>query len=219
MPRSPSRPRPPRSRSTSGRCLAAPPGARRGSQAVDARDYRYMLGAPGGRARKRGTRTGRRARHAPRVRRPGRLRTTTRDHVGRALAGDARPRSDISKRTINKHRQLVCSVLGLRRPAPGALRRHGATWRPEPPKRREADPGVLDFYEPEEVFALARAAATGRAPRSESARPSRTRKLRERQRADEQDAALYTVAAFTGMRFGRVARAALATHQLRARDS
>ena len=70
-------------------------------------------------------------------------------------------------------------------------------------KRREPDPGVLDFYEPEEVAALVRAAAGGR--HRDPARPAVSEAERlERRRADEQDAALFTVAAFTGLRMGEL---------------
>jgi integrase len=70
-------------------------------------------------------------------------------------------------------------------------------------KRREPDDTPIDFYESEEVMALARAAAGGlhRDPR----RPAVTAEQQlERARADEQDSALYVVAAFTGLRLGEL---------------
>jgi integrase len=161
-------------------------------------DYRYMLADPNAEPRKRGKRTA-----GARVMRQfgGQLvEDITREQVERWLA--KMDHEAISKRTINKHRQLVCSVLGYAAQHP---ERYGVTENvaARTAKRREADPGVLDFYEPEEVFALARAARQGahRDPRRPAVSDA---ELRERQRADEQDAALYTVAAFTGMRAGEL---------------
>ena len=70
-------------------------------------------------------------------------------------------------------------------------------------KRREPDVPPIDFSEPEEVLALARAAREGlhRDPR----RPAISAvEAEERRRADEQDAALFLVAAFTGLRMGEL---------------
>ena len=115
-----------------------------------------MLGAPGDSARKRGRR-----RAGARI---------MREFGGQAIdsiAGSQVERwletldaDDISKRTVNTYRQLVCSVLehAARRPERYGLSTNVARLTP---KRREPDPGVLDFYEPEEVAALARAARAG----------------------------------------------------------
>jgi integrase len=70
-------------------------------------------------------------------------------------------------------------------------------------KRREAPPAVLDFYDPEEVAALARAARAG--AHRDASRPAVSDAEREeRRRADNQDAALFVVAAFTGLRMGEL---------------
>ena len=70
-------------------------------------------------------------------------------------------------------------------------------------KRREMPAAVLDFYEPEEVEALARAAAAG------LHRPPPTRRLSAdelewRAWEDRQDGELYRMAAYTGMRMGEL---------------
>lgn len=90
----------------------------------------------------------------------------------------------MSRRNVNKHRQVVCSILehAVVRPDDYALAVNVAR---ATSKRREGDADVLDFYDPEEVMALARAA-------------------RERLVAGEQDAALYVVAAYSGLRLGEL---------------
>jgi integrase len=70
-------------------------------------------------------------------------------------------------------------------------------------KRREPPPAVLDFYEPEEVEQLARAAALG-AHRVPTAASIGADELEARRAEDEQDAQLYRVAAYTGLRLGEL---------------
>ena len=158
--------------------------------------YRLMLARPGEPARKRGLRTAGRivGEFAGRE-----LRSITTAQVERFLARlDTEP---VSKRTINKHRQVVCSILehAARRERFG-IRENVAR---ATAKRREPPTGVLDFYEPEEVAALARAAREGR--HRDPRRPAVSEaEARERRLADGQDAALYTVAAFTGLRLGEL---------------
>jgi len=70
-------------------------------------------------------------------------------------------------------------------------------------KRREPPPAVLDFYEPEEVEHLAMAAERG------AHRTRRSAKIGEaesgaRRTEDLQDAALYRIAAYTGLRLGEL---------------
>jgi integrase len=161
-------------------------------------DYRYMLRTPHAEPRKRGRR-----RAAGRVLAEfgGRaIDTITTAQVERWL--ERLDAQDISKRTVNKHRQVVCSVLehAVRRPD-----RYGITTNVAraAPKRREPEPGVLDFYEPEEVAALARAARSG--AHRDPSRPAKSASERaERRLADGQDAALFVVAAFTGLRMGEL---------------
>ncbi|MDP9385846.1 MAG: site-specific integrase [Actinomycetota bacterium] len=156
-------------------------------------DYRYMLAPVDALARKRGraaaARIMRALGHRP-------LASITKPDVARFLAPlDAEP--GMGPRTVNKHRQVLCSVFEhamredtFRLPANPA---RGTD------KRREPDARPIDFYEPEEVLALARAAREGlhRDPRRPGVTPE---EIVERRRADEQDAALYLVAAFTGLR-------------------
>jgi integrase len=159
---------------------------------------RYMLGAPGTGPRKRGKR-----------RSEGRIlsefggqpiATITTEQVERWL--ERLDQGPLSKRTINTYRQVVCSVLeyAVRRPGRYGLTTNVARLTS---KRREPDPGVLDFYEPEEVMALARAAAVG-AHRDPSRPAVSDRERAERRLADEQDSALFIVAAFTGLRMGEM---------------
>src|SRR4051794_38580959 len=160
--------------------------------------YRYMLRPPNAPSRKRGRRKA-----------GGRvlaefggqsLASITTTQVERWLARlDEQP---ISKRTVNIHRQLVCSILehATRNPERYGIEVNVAR---ATSKRREADPAVLDFYEPEEVAALARAARAG--AHRDPSRPAVSDAERdERRRADDQDAALFMVAAFTGLRMGEL---------------
>lgn len=160
-------------------------------------DYRYMLAPVETLPRKRGrapaARIMRAFGHRP-------LASITAPDVGRFLARlDAEP--EMGPRTVNKHRQVLCSVFEH------AMR--ADTFRlPLNPargtdKRREPDAVPIDFYEPEEVLALARAAREGL--HRDSRRPAVTpEEVVERRRADEQDAAIYIVAAFTGLRLGEL---------------
>jgi len=162
------------------------------------KSYRYMLRAPGDSPRKRGRRKA-----GGRVMREfgGQpIARITTAQVERWLSRlDEQP---ISKRTINIHRQLVCSVLEHAVPRPDQYGIQTNVARATS-KRCEPDPVVLDFYEPEEVAALARAARA-----SEHRDPSRPAisdaEREERRRADDQDAALFIVAAFTGLRMGEL---------------
>lgn len=160
-------------------------------------DYRQMLTRQDAKARKRGRRTAGRVMAAFGGHQ---LRSITTGQVERFLA-----RLDteaISKRSVNKHRQVVCSILehAVRRPERFGITENVAR---ATAKRREPPAGVLDFYEPEEVAALARAARDGRY--RDPNRPAISEdERRERRLANEQDAALYTVAAFTGLRLGEL---------------
>ena len=71
-------------------------------------------------------------------------------------------------------------------------------------KRRELPPAVLDFFEPEEIEALARAAQAGAPPRRSAVRARSGRESSGAAWEDRQDAELYRVAAYTGMRLGEL---------------
>ena len=160
-------------------------------------DYHYMLTPVDTVPRKRG-----------RTRNPRLMRAfgsrplagiTTAD-VARFLRElDAEP--GVTPRTVNKHRQLLCSVFKhamredtFKLPSNPAL----AT-----DKRREPDLRPIDFYEPEEVLALARAARAG-AHRDPSRPAVSAAEAADRARADDQDAAIFIVAAFSGLRLGEL---------------
>ena len=70
-------------------------------------------------------------------------------------------------------------------------------------KRREPPPAVLDFYETEEVEAIARAAEAG-ADREVTKLTYDDSELAARAQEDLQDAELFRVAAYTGLRLGEL---------------
>ncbi len=128
------------------------------------------------------------------------LTAITSSDVARFLARlDAEP--SMGPRTVNKHRQVLASVFAhaMRVDTFGlAVNPVAAT-----DKRREPDDRPIEFYEPEEVIALAAAARDGhhRDPRRPAVTPE---EVAERRRADEQDATLFLVAASTGLRLGEL---------------
>jgi hypothetical protein len=98
--------------------------------------------------------------------------------AGRPPEGFLTPDEDLEPRTVNKHRQVLWSVLELAR-EPAERDREGrrvgggfgvATDNPVTPdtKRRQPTRGRLEVYAPEEVLALARAACATRSSRSRS---------------------------------------------------
>ena len=70
-------------------------------------------------------------------------------------------------------------------------------------KRRQPPPAVVDFYEPEEVEAVARAAEVG-AHRDVAKLAYEESEQAARALEDRQDAELYRVAAYTGLRLGEL---------------
>ena len=104
-------------------------------------------------------------------------------------------------RTVNRHRQLISAAFNYAtREDTYAIARNPAAGTT---KRREPPPAVLDFYEPDEVETLARAAQLGA---HRTARPDRIGddELAARRREDSQDADLYRIAAYTGLRLGEL---------------
>jgi integrase len=161
-------------------------------------DYDYLLTAPDAPARKQG----RRSSNGRVLREFGgqELHTISSNQIERWLA-----RLDdlgLGKRTVNKHRQLLSSVLGFaaNRPDRYGISENVAT---AVPVRREPDRSALDFYEPGEIQMLADAARMGahHAP----SRPARSlAKRRIRRAEDQRDAALYVLAAYVGLRLGEL---------------
>jgi hypothetical protein len=146
-------------------------------------DYRYLLApvgsAPGRRGRAPAARIMRAFGERP-------LFEITPAEVGRYLASlDADP--TIGPRTVNKHRQVLCTVFEH-------AMREDTFGLPSNParrtdKRREPDAKPIDFYEVEEVLALVRAARAGL--HRDPSRPAVSAEDHaERDRCDEQDAAL-----------------------------
>jgi integrase len=128
-----------------------------------------------------------------------RLRDVTTSQVAAFLRG--LDRSGISPRSVNKHRQVLAAMFAY------ACREDTYALPANPvkgtSKRREMPAAVLDFYEPEETEALARAAACG-AHRGTPVYGIDDDELEWRAWEDRQDAELYRVAAYTGMRLGEL---------------
>lgn len=160
-------------------------------------DHRYYLAPANAAPRKRGkppaARIMKKFGHRP-------LASIGKIEIARFLMRlDAEP--GITPRTVNKYRQILHSVFEY------AMREETFALEVNPvrgiDKRREPDVRPIDFYEAEEVFALARAAELG--AHRDPSRPAVTQaEIDERRRADLQDAALFLVAAFTGLRMGEL---------------
>lgn len=104
----------------------------------------------------------------------------------------------LSPRSVNQHRQLLCSIYGYacREDTFGLAENPAA--RTE--KRRESDPSEIVTYTPAEVEAIAAAARMG-AHRDSKLKLSAA-ELETRRLEDDQDACLILVAAFCGLRMG-----------------
>jgi integrase len=126
------------------------------------------------------------------------LRITTRE-VANYLRG--LERGGAAPRKVNRHRQVISAIYGyaMREDSHGFERNpaRGTT------KRREPPPAVLDFYEPEEIAALARAATRGQHRQVTKLRYDEA-ETAARAAEDRQDAELFRVAAFTGLRLGEL---------------
>jgi integrase len=112
----------------------------------------------------------------------------------------ASPRK-VTPRTVNKYRNLIAAVFSYGcKPSTFALSANPAKGAD---RRREAHPGALVFYTPEEVEALARALADGR--HRDPTRLGVTEREREACRVeDHQDAELVRIAAYAGLRQGEL---------------
>ena len=168
----------------------------KGAKPSTLRDYKWVLAEPG-QPHRRG-----------RGRSPGLLMSALGDKPAtsistREVADHLRglDQRGSTPRTVNKHRQVISAVFayGMREdtyrlpanPAAGTN------------KRREPPPAVLDFYEPEEVEALARTAAAGLHRTATKLRIDRA-EAQARALEDQQDAELYRVATYTGLRLGEL---------------
>ena len=159
-------------------------------------DYRYLLTEPGT-PHKRGD--GRNRGRILKALGDGRVRTVTTSQVATFLRG--LDREGMSARSVNKHRQVLAAMFAY------ACREDTYALPANPvsatTKRREMPAAVLDFYEPEEIEALARAAEAG-AHRTPSTGPVSVEEREWRAWEDRQDGELYRVAAYTGMRLGEL---------------
>jgi integrase len=167
----------------------------RGAKPSTIQDYRYLLREPGV-AYRRGTRTS-----AGRVMRalgdrPAEEVTTA--EVSRFLR--ELDREGLSPRNVNKHRQVLTALFGYACRADTyelAMNPAAAT-----DQRREPAPAPLDYYEVEEVEALARACGTGKQRTGNPAVDDTERAARERE--DRQDADAFRLLFYTGLRLGEV---------------
>ena len=159
-------------------------------------DYRYLLTEPGTPHKRGGGHNSGRIMGAL-----GdlRLRTVATQHVATFLR--ALDRGGMSARSVNKHRQLLSAMFGY------ACRDDTYALAVNPvnatSKRRELPAAVLDYYEPDEIEALADAAEVGghrRPPAGELSEDEQAWRAWE----DRQDGELYRVAAYTGLRLGEL---------------
>jgi integrase len=168
----------------------------KGAKPSTLRNYRWLLAEPG-QPHRRGT-----------GRAPGRLIAAFGDRPAREITTRevadylrALDRDGASARIVNLHRQVVSAVYGYGNREDTyrlSLNPAAAT-----NKRREPPPAVLDFYEPEEVEAIAQAAERGahRHPRKYDLDEAKQAASRSE---DHQDAELYRIAAYTGLRLGEL---------------
>jgi integrase len=168
----------------------------RGARASTLNDYRYMLAEPDIRHRRGKGKS------------PGLVmsafgdlpaaKITTRQVTAFLRTLDER---DVTPRTVNKYRQMLSAIFNYGRRADT----HELPTNPveATTKRREPPPAVLDFYEPNEIEALAQAASKG-AHRGEQPEKLRPNEIKWRARENAQDAALFRVAAYTGLRLGEL---------------
>jgi integrase len=167
----------------------------RGAKPSTIQDYRYLLREPGERYR-RGSRS-----TAGRIMsafgdRPAEEITTA--EVSRFLRD--LDREGLKPRNVNKHRQVLAGLFtyGCRADT------HELVANPVTgtDKRREDPPAALDYYEVEEVEALARAFEAGQQRTSAKAIDEGERAARERE--DRQDADAFRLLFYTGLRLGEV---------------
>lgn len=160
------------------------------------RDYRWVLAEPG-QPHRRGNGRAPGLMMARFGDRPI-LEVTTRDVAEYLRALD---RAGTQPRSVNKHRQVLSAIFTY------AMREDTYHLAKSPVsatnKRREPPPAVLDFYEPDEVEAIARAAERGE-HRVVKKLSYDEDEQQARRRENRQDADLIRVAAYTGLRLGEL---------------
>jgi integrase len=159
------------------------------------RNYDAILSAPGPRPRAGGERLAR----VMRTFGDRRLTEITTAEVERFLRG--LDRAGLAARNVNSHRQALANVFEY------ACRADTFALPANPvrgvEKRREDYTKPPDTFTAEQILALARAAREGRHVNGGRRWRSAQRDV-EQERANAQDAALYTVAGFTGLRQGEL---------------
>jgi integrase len=168
----------------------------KGAKPSTLRDYRWLFAEPGA-AHRRGGGASPGLLMAVLGDRPAR-EITTREvaaHLRRLDAAGAHPR------TVNKHRQVISAVygFGMREDVYGLAANPAA----KTSRRREPPPAVLDFYETDEVEALAQAAEMG-LHRQVTKLRIEAAEAAVRSAEDRQDAELFRIAAYTGLRLGEL---------------
>jgi integrase len=130
------------------------------------------------------------------------LRSITTEEVRRFLS--RLDREDVSARTVNIHRQILHSVFEhARRKETFGLRFNPVS---ETAKRPEEGARPVETFEPEEIRAITEAARAGLHRGRGGYRHSKFSAATDREwsRINEQDAALFLVAGFTGLRLGEL---------------
>jgi integrase len=168
----------------------------KGAKPSTLRDYRWLLAEPD-QAHRRGS-----------GRSPGLLMSAFGERAVNAITtkdvADYLRRLDkagATPRTVNKHRQVISAIYGY------GMREDSYRLTLNPAaattKRREPPPAVLDFYETEEVEAIACAAEAG-AHREVTRLTHDDSELETRAGENRQDAELYRIATYTGLRLGEL---------------
>lgn len=168
----------------------------KGAKPATIQDYGYLLAEPGTPHRRGPGKSPGRIMHALGDRRIAKVTTAEAATFLRGLE-----RGGMGARSVNKHREVLGAMFSYaQREDTYALPRNPVTGTS---KRRESPPAVLDFFEPEEIEALARAASGG-AHRGPQPADLAADEAEWRTWEDRQDAELYRVAAYTGMRLGEL---------------
>jgi integrase len=166
----------------------------RGAKPSTIRDYACLLRDPGI-AYKRGDRTTAGRIMAAFGDRP--YDSVTTSEVSRFLRG--LDRQKLTPRNVNKHRQVLAAIFSYAcRPDTYGLAANPVVGTD---KRREAPPAQLDYYEVEEVEALARVCERG------EHRPTRAvaeGEIEARKAEDRQDADAFRILFYTGIRVGEL---------------
>ena len=168
----------------------------RGAKPATLKDYGYLLAEPGAPHRCGGGRSAGLILATFGERPIAKITTKEISAFLRRLDADG-----VSARSVNKYREVLSAIFNYAcredthclpsNPAQGTV------------KRRQQPPAVLDFYEPEEIEALAQMAAVG-SHRGKQPPGLSAGEIEWRAREDAQDAELFRIAAYTGLRFGEL---------------